>query len=109
VLYDNTRYKGRESTYQKVAKRYFWDGYYKDIKNFVLQYDRCQFRSNLRQEEALHLIWTSALWSKVDLDIVHIPEYRSKKYLVLARYNLNGWVEERALKIADLESIAIFI
>jgi hypothetical protein len=36
ILYDNTRYKDRESIYQKVAERYFWDGYYKDIKNFVL-------------------------------------------------------------------------
>jgi hypothetical protein len=36
ALYDNTGYKGRESTYQKVAERYFWDRYYKDIKNFIL-------------------------------------------------------------------------
>jgi hypothetical protein len=49
------------------------------------------------------------LWSKIGLDVVYMPECRGKKYLVLARYNLSGWVEGWALRVVDSESIVIFI
>jgi hypothetical protein len=109
ALHDDIGHKGRESTYQKVAERYFWDRCYEDVKAFVQQCDRCQFRSNLRQEEALHPTWTSALWSKVGLDVVRMPECRGKKYLVMARCDLSGWPEGRALRSADSESVAAFL
>jgi hypothetical protein len=35
ALYNDIEYKDRESIYQKIAERYFWNRYYKDIKAFV--------------------------------------------------------------------------
>ena len=92
-LHDATGHKGRESTYQKVAERYFWDMCYSDVKGFVAACVRCQLRDNTRLEEPLHPTWSSALWMKVGMDITYMPECRGKKFLVVARDDLSGWVE----------------
>ena len=41
-LYDESGHKGREGTYKKVALRYWWEGLYKDVKNYVQTCEPCQ-------------------------------------------------------------------
>jgi hypothetical protein len=37
--------------------------------------------------------YTFALWECVTMDIVYMPHCGGKKYLILAREYLSGWVE----------------
>jgi hypothetical protein len=43
------------------------------------------------------------------MDIVYMPDVGGKKYLILAREYLSGWVEGRALLNNRLSTIAQFI
>jgi hypothetical protein len=108
-LHDNCGHKGRESTYRRVADRYYWENCYKDVKAFVASCDRCQLRDPRRLEEALYPTWSSALFEKIGLDIVQMPPCQGKNYLVVAREDLSGWVEARALAKANSASVAKFI
>ena len=53
--------------------------------------------------------WTSTLFEKVCLDVVYMPSCEGKNYLVVAREDLSGWPEARALSSADSDAIAKFL
>ena len=108
-LHDESGHKGRESTYWKVVDRYYWETCYQDTKAFVTSCKRCQLHDPRRQEEALHPMWTSAMFEKIGLDVVHMPSCNGKNYLIMARDDLLGWLEARALANATLEAITKFI
>src|SRR5258708_22862314 len=51
----------------------------------------------------------SALLRKVGLDVVHMPRNAGFKYFVAMRDDFSGWVEAKAIRIADAKTIAMFI
>jgi ribonuclease HI len=108
-LHDEFGHKGRESTYRRVADRYYWEHCYEDVKAFVASCERCQLRDSRRLEEALYPTWSSALFVKIGLDIVQMPPCQGKNYLVVAREDLGGWAEGRALAKANSAAVAKFI
>jgi integrase-like protein len=108
-LHDESGHKGRESTYRKVADRYYWEDCFQYVKKFVASCKRCQFRDPGRQEEALHPTWSSAMFHKIGLDVVHMPSSNGKNFLVTARDDLSWWVESRALAKATSEAVATFL
>ena len=109
ALHDELGHGGANATYRRVADRYFWDGCHQDVKTYVRECSRCQFRSSTRLEEPLHPTWTTYLWQKVGLDVVYMPSVEGKKYLVVARDDLSGWVEARALSSATSAAVARFL
>ena len=48
------------------------------------------------------------MFEKVGLDIVYMPPCKGRNYLVVAREDLSGWVEARALTNANLAAVAKF-
>ena len=54
-------------------------------------------------------MWARALWVKVVLDVVYMPSRSRKNFLIVLRKDLLGWPEARALRKADLKSIAKFL
>ena len=95
--------------YRRVADRYWWERLEKDVKAYVQSCEQCQKRSKITEEEALHPTWVSSMWSKVAVDVVHMPPCQGKHYLVAARENLSGWVEVQALAKANSASVARFL
>lgn len=108
-LHDEGGHKGREGTYRRIADRYWWENLHQEVKNYVQTCEACQKRDPARIEEALHPTWVSLLWSKIGLDVVHMPPSEGKRYLVVARDDLSGWVEARALTSANSVSVAKFV
>ena len=53
--------------------------------------------------------WTTALWEKVSVDVVHMKPVRGKNYLVVARDDFLRWAEARALSKADSAHVAAFL
>jgi len=49
------------------------------------------------------------LFEKIGLDVIHMPPCKGKNYLVVARDDLSGWVEARALLSANSAAIADFL
>ena len=84
-LYNKSGYKEKESTYRKVADRYYWEIYYQDTKTFVASCKKYQYQDLRRLEETLYPIWTSTIFEKIYLNIVYIPSYSRKDFLVIVR------------------------
>src|SRR5262249_48189372 len=66
-------------------------------------------RSRTRYEEPLNSTWSTILWEKVGLDVVHMPPSGGYKYIVFARDDLSGWVEGRALTSANSTTVSKFL
>ena len=88
-LHDESGHKGRESTYRKVADRYYWEDCFQYVKKFVASCKRCQFRDPGRMEEALYPTWSSGIFHKIGLDVVYMPSSNRKDFLVTARDDLS--------------------
>lgn len=108
-LHDEAGHKGREATYRKIADRYYWKDCYKDCSAFVRSCDRCQLFEGKPKPEALFATWSSAVWQRVGVDIIYMPPRAGKKFLVVARCDLSGWVEGRPLASATAANVAKFI
>ena len=54
-------------------------------------------------------MWVFILWEKVGLDIIYMLTNRGKNALVIAREDLLGWPEAKALINAMAEEIITFL
>lgn len=109
MLHDDSGHRGREGTYRRVADRYWWEDMWQVVKQYVKTCEECQRRATQRQEEELHPTFTDRRWEKVAVDVTNLPRCQGKQYLVVARSDLSGWVEARALAINDSKSVAAFL
>jgi hypothetical protein len=108
-LHDEIGHKGRESTYSRIASRYYWDNCWKDVKTYVSRCKECQHRAKYRAEEALFPTKASGLFRKICIDVVSMPQSEGKSKLVVARDDLSGWVEAKAYGKVTAKIIAQFI
>jgi hypothetical protein len=108
-LHEETGHRGQQETFAHVTRRYQWKGMYEDCQRFVETCVECQRRAKIRWEEPLHPTWTTTVWEKVGLDVVHMPNSGGYQYIVFARDDLSGWVEGRALTAANSKNVTKFI
>jgi hypothetical protein len=108
-LHDEAGHKGREGTFQRLRYRYYWDQMFRSVSDYVRQCRECQFRANKRAADTMLPTWSKALWAKIAIDVVHMPASEGKHYLVVAREDVSGWPEARALANADAASIEKFL
>ena len=107
--HDRSGHKGVESTSRRVSAIYWWDNMWSDVKDYCKTCEICQKRSKNQQQDTLHATSVATLFEKVSIDVVKMSPARGKQYLVLARENLSGWVEGRALSNATSETVSKFI
>jgi len=108
-LHDESGHLGQKATYHQAAKRYQWRGMYSDVIEWVKTCDECQRLAKFRFEEPLHPTWSITVWEKVGLDVVYMPWEDNDGFLVLARDDLSGYVEGRALKEVNSHNVARFL
>src|SRR5215472_14552083 len=109
-LHDECGHRGIRPTFEQVARRYQWRGMWEDVKEFCKTCDECQRRSRLRYEEPLHPTFTTTVWEKIGVDVVHMPiSAEGYGFIVFARDDLSGWVEARPLLRNNARSVANFI
>ena len=109
-LHDELGHRSFKATFQLVSRRYQWKGVYKDVQDFVRTYGEYQRRKGRRVSEPLHPTWSSAVWVKLGVDVVYMPEGENgEKFAVFARDDVSGWVEGRALKHNSSAAVAKFI
>ena len=107
ALHNESGHRGRDATVKKILERYWWRNVYRDAQEYVQSCDECQRRLNLRVEELLRPNLTSSMWSRVCVDVVHTPKgVGARKYLVVAREDVSGWPEARAIRKANSRTVA---
>ena len=70
---------------------------------------KCQLRSTTRVEEKLYPTHSITIQEKVGLNIVYILSQNEYQYLILARDDLNGQIEDQTLQNAIVANIANFL
>ena len=108
-LHDNSGHRGKKGTYQKIALMYQWKGLYRDVETWVKTCEECQFGASNRMTEELHPTLENTLWSKVGLDVVYMLKDAGFSKIVAIRDYLSGWLEAKAIKSTDSQSVAPFV
>ena len=62
---------GRDKTYEKLKKRYYWKGMFGDVQDFILKCTPCQRTNKLPSatKPELHPIPVTAVWKQVDRQV----------------------------------------
>lgn len=102
-------HRGINAVFSMLAQRYWWPKLYDDVKLRLSRCEQCQYRSTKKMVDMLTNSYSHALWEAVAVDVVYMPQSKGKKFLVIAREYLSGWVEARALADNRSSTIAKFI
>ena len=108
-LHDKTGHAGRETTYARIAARYWWPGFYDDIRTYCTSCHKCQLRTKLRQETALYPTKAAPLFHCIGIDVVKMPDCKGYDCLLVARDDFSGWVEAKPMKTPTSAKVAKFI
>jgi hypothetical protein len=99
-LHDESDHRDKENTYKRIINRYWWNDLYDDAQKYVKICSQCQMRDSIKKKEALHFIWMTLLWKKIEMNIVHMSSNKEKHYLIVARDDFFEWAEARVLSKA---------
>jgi hypothetical protein len=109
ALHNDSAHHGRESTSQRIHDRYFWEGQYRDVEEFIKTCVECQKRDAQRRANAMTPTQVDKRWHKIIIDVTNMPKSRGCEYLVVARSSFSGWIEARGLRKNDSPSVAKFL
>jgi hypothetical protein len=57
----------------------------RNIKIYIKTYETCQRREKTRFEEPLFSTIFNNLWTKIELDVIHMPSCEKKHFLIITR------------------------
>ena len=77
------------ATFEKLKKKYWWSGMYKDVHHFVTTCESCQMHSVVQHRDELHLTYPPTIHFKWMVDLVMMPMGVGQMwYLVQAKEDL---------------------
>lgn len=107
-LHDGYGHRGEWAIWEAIRIRFYWPGMRKDITQYVKSCHTCQ----VRNVKKMHILPTVsqpvALFSKVYLDIMKMPEAQGKGWIVACKCDLSGTTEARALGSVTGRALASF-
>ena len=107
--HEGTGHRGIYAVTELIRQRYFWPYFRADIYHHIKSCHDCQIRSLKRTEIPLTISAPTTLFTKIYVDIMHMPESTDKyKYIVAARDDLSGTCEARALQHATSSELSKF-
>jgi transposase InsO family protein len=107
--HEGTGHRGVQAVFELIRHRFFWPYFRADIYHHVRSCHDCQLRSLKKIEIPLTISAPTTLFTKIYIDIMHMPESSEKfKYIVAARDDLSGTCEARALQHASSKELAKF-
>src|SRR5436853_697372 len=102
---------GIDTTYNKIAKRYYWKGIYEDTKEYVKFCDNCQRRGQKGEKSYLNPIEVGEPFERIGIDFVRPLEKtrRRNRYILVTTDYLTKWPEAKAMKDATATNVVKFI
>ena len=91
-----------------IGARFFWPNMRADIYHHIKSCHECQIRSLKRLEIPLTVSLPTVLFSKIYVDIMHMPPAHGYKYIVAAKDDLSGTSEAAPLRAATAKNLAKF-
>src|SRR2546423_9496572 len=102
---------GVDTTYNKIADRYYWKGMYDDTKKYIKCCDICQRRGQKGGKSYLNPIEVGEPFERIGIDFVGPLERtkRRNRYILVVTDYLTKWPEAKAMKEATAENVVKFI
>src|SRR6266487_4910096 len=102
---------GMETTYNKIADRYYWKGMYDDTKKYIKCCDVCQRRGQKGGKSYLNPIEVGEPFERIGIDFVGPLERtkRRNRYILVVTDYLTKWPEAKAMKEATAKNVVKFI
>jgi len=109
LAHDDLGHRGVYATAKTVSHRFWWPTYFKDVTDFIQTCHTCQIRSTEKLHIPLNISTPTTVFSKIYLDVMHMPKAQGYQYIVAARDGLTGASEGRKLRKATSHAVANFI
>src|SRR5436853_5436188 len=109
--YETGGHFGVDTTYNKIADRYYWKGMYEDVKEYVKFCDNCQRRGQKGEKSYLNPIEVGEPFERIGIDFVRPLEKtrRRNRYILVTTDYLTKWPEAKAMKDATATNVVKFI
>ena len=108
-LHDQLGHKGFRTIVSHIEKRFWWPGLRSDISWYLKTCHECQIRQFTHIRLPPTVAPPATLFSRLYLDVMHLPKSKGCQYLVQARCSLTGYPEYRALRADRSQAMAEFI
>jgi hypothetical protein len=107
-LHDGFGHRGEWAVWEAIRIRFYWPGIRKDVTRYVQSCHTCQLRSTKKMHVPVTVSQPVALFSKVYLDVMKMPEAQGKNWIVACQDDLSGASEGRALASDKARALASF-
>ena len=102
---------GRDVTFNRISRDYYWPNMYKTIAEWIKTCDVCQRQGAPQRQEPLHPIAVGQPFDRVGIDYVGpLPRTtQGNRYIIVATEYLTKWVEAAAVPDCTAKTTAQFI
>ena len=107
-LHDGVGHRGEWGTWEAIRIRFYWPGIRKDVTQYIRSCHTCQLRSTKKMHVPVTVSRPAALFYKVYLDVMKMPEAQGKKWIVACRDDTSGGTEARAITSDNARTLALF-
>jgi len=107
--HDELGHRGVYATAKTISLRFWWPTYFADVEEFVRTCHECQIRSTKKIHIPPTISTPATLFSKIYLDVMHMPKKQGYQYIVTARDDLSGAAEGCKLRNATAQAVANFL
>lgn len=108
AAHEETGHHGEQATFQLLKERFFWPTMWNDCRQHVRSCHECQIRSVRKHAVPLIVSTPATLFTRIYLDIMHMPRAHGYKYIIAARDDLTAAAEGRALQRATAAAVSRF-
>lgn len=105
-------HRGRESTYQKISKRFYWRGIVDDVRNYIKTCKKCQQQGNVIKKicpELQSIPVDSEVMKQVGIDLCNLPDVSGYKHLIVLIDYFSKWSEAKPVKDKSAPTVARFL
>ncbi len=107
--HDALGHKGFYATRALVQERFWWPHLHDDVKWFVQTCQLCQERQLRLVRIPPTVAQPAPLFTKVYLDVLHLPPSNGFRYIIQARCSLTHYPEYRALRTQTAQTVGDWI
>lgn len=109
--HEGAGHRGVGAVLQTLRQRFYWPHMPVDVKKHVKSCHECQIISTYKAQIPLTISTPVTIFSKICIDVMYMPGLKNTsnpRYLVIARDDLSGASEGRALERATSDELASF-
>ena len=107
-MHEGIGHRGEWAVWEALRLRFYWPRMRRDVTEHIKSCHTCQIRSTKKMHIPIQPSLPRALFQKVYLDVMKMPEAQGKSWIVACRDDLSGITEARAMASDNAKNLAKF-